>query len=97
MNVIAKILLRYKYKTTIDSLSKSQSIFVMKQDKESGVAVMDRSKDTEKCLSVLQTEQFTKLRHDPTSLSKTRYNGNLGNNINNRGISPVISHRLKPG
>ena len=38
----------------------------MKQDKGRGVVVMDRSKYTEKCLSILQTEQFTKLRHDPT-------------------------------
>ena len=42
----------------------------MKQDKGRGVVVMDRSKYTEKCLSILQTEQFTKLRHDPTGLSK---------------------------
>ena len=27
---------------------------------------MDRSKYTEKCLHMLHTEQFTKLRHDPT-------------------------------
>ena len=38
----------------------------MKQDKGRGVVVMDRSKYTEKCLNILQTKQFTKLRHDPT-------------------------------
>ena len=38
----------------------------MKQDKGRGVVVMYRSKYHEKCLSILQTEQFTKLRHDPT-------------------------------
>ena len=38
----------------------------MKQDKGHDVVVMDRSKYAGKCLRILQTEQFTKLRHDPT-------------------------------
>ena len=38
----------------------------MKQDKGRGVVAVDRSKYTAKCLNILQTEQFTKLRHDPT-------------------------------
>ena len=45
---------------------KNQSICIMKQDKGRGVVVTDRSKYIEKCLSILQTEQFTKLRYDPT-------------------------------
>ena len=53
------------YKTIIDGLSNNQSICIMKQDKGRGVVVMDRSKYTEKCLSILQTEQFTKLRPYP--------------------------------
>ena len=62
----SKINVPYKYKTVIDSLWKSQNICIIKQDKGSGVVVMDWSKCTEKCLNILQTEQFTKLRHDPT-------------------------------
>ena len=62
----SKIHVPYKYKTIIDSLSKNQSICIMRQDKGRGVVVMDRSKYTEKCLSILQNEQFTKPRHDPT-------------------------------
>ena len=42
----------------------------MKKDKGRGVVVMDRSKYTEKCLSILQTEQFTKQRHEE-KLQKT--------------------------
>ena len=38
----------------------------MKQDKGRGVVVMNRSNCTEKCLNILQNEQFIKLRHDPT-------------------------------
>ena len=61
-----KIHVPYKYKTIIGSVSENQSICIMKQDKRRGVVVIDRSKYTEKCLNILQTEQFTKLRHDPT-------------------------------
>ena len=50
----SKIHVPYKYKTIIEGLSKNQSICVMKQDKGRGVAVMDRSKYTEKCLSIHQ-------------------------------------------
>ena len=62
----SKIHVPYKYKTIIDRLSKNQRICIIKQDKGRGVAVMDRSKYTKKYLNILQTEQFTKLRHDPT-------------------------------
>ena len=51
----------------IDSLSKKQNISIMKQDKGRGAVVMNRSNYTEKCLNILQNEQFIKLRHDPTN------------------------------
>ena len=66
----SKIHVPYKYKTIIESLLKNQSICIMKKDKGRGVAVMDGSKYTEKCLSILQTEQFTKQRHEK-KLQKT--------------------------
>ena len=56
----------YKCKKIISRLSKNQSICIMKEDKGRGVAVMDKSKYTKKSLHILQTEQFTELRHDPT-------------------------------
>ena len=62
----SKIHVPYKYKTIIDRLSKNQSICIMKQDKGCCVVFMDSSKYTKKCLNILETEQFTKLRHDPT-------------------------------
>ena len=39
----------------------------MKQGKGRGVVIMNRSKCLEKCLPILQGEQFTKLDYDPTS------------------------------
>ena len=44
----------------------------MKQDKGRGVVAIDRSKYTEKCLNTLQSEQFTKLKHDPTKSIKNK-------------------------
>ena len=38
----------------------------MKQGKGSGVAIMNKPKYHEKCLELLNTDQFTKLNHDPT-------------------------------
>ena len=71
----------------------------MKQDKGRGVVVMNKSKYTEKCLHALQTEQFTKLRHDPTKSIEKKKNTagikEIKNKINNARVLPVISHRLK--
>ena len=64
MNDIVKLMV---LKMIIDSLSKKQNISIMKQDKGRGVVVMNRSNYTEKCLNILQNEQFIKLRHDPTN------------------------------
>ena len=60
----------YKCKAIIYSLSKNQSICVMKQDQGRDVVAMDKSKYTEKYLHILQTEQFNKLIHDPTKSIK---------------------------
>ena len=74
----SKIQIPYKDKTIIDRLLKNQSFCIMKQDKGRGVVVMNKSKYTEKCLHALQTEQFTKLRHDPTKSieKKKKYSRN---------------------
>ena len=62
-------------KTVIDSISRNQSIYILKQMKGRGAVVMDRSKFSEKCLSILETAQFTKLRMIQQSLSQTTYDG----------------------
>ena len=38
----------------------------MKQDKRSGAVIMDKAKYQEKCLALLNTNQFVKLNRDPT-------------------------------
>ena len=51
----SRIHVSHKYKTIVDSLSKNQSICIMKQDKERGVVVMDRSKCENKIQRELRT------------------------------------------
>ena len=47
-------------------------IIIIKQDKEWGVVILDRTKYTDKCLSMLATKQFSKLDYDPTSKLESR-------------------------
>ena len=51
----SKIHVPYKYQTITDSLSKNQSICIVKQNKGRGFVVMVRSKYTERCLNILPT------------------------------------------
>ena len=43
-----------------------KGLCILKQDKGRDVVLMDRTKYTNKCLKILQTNQFTKLYHDST-------------------------------
>ena len=49
-----------------------------------------------KCLHILQTEQLTKLRHDPTKSIEKKMQRKLATKIKNARVSAVISHMLKP-
>ena len=64
----------------------------MKQNKGRGIIVLDRSKNTEKYLNIPQTEQFTKLRHDPTKYWKQDTTGikEIEKKINNKSINSYI-------
>ena len=56
-----------KYKKVIDRLSKNNNIIIIKKDKGREVAILDRTKYIDKCLSMVATKQFSKLDYDPTS------------------------------
>ena len=47
-------------------------IIIIKQDKEWGVVILDRTKYIDKCLSMLATKQLSKLDYDPTSKLESR-------------------------
>ena len=62
----SEIRVPYKYKKITDQLSRNKDLCILKQDKGRGVVLMDRTKYTNICLEILETNQFTKLNHDPT-------------------------------
>ena len=61
-----KIKVPYKYQQIIANLTNKKTIKVLKQDKGSGVVIVDSSKYTEKCLGLLKNERFLKINDDPT-------------------------------
>jgi len=65
-NKYSSIKVPYRYRKTITNLSNNNNIVLLKQDKGRGIVIIDKEKYTEKCLSLLETQQFTKLDKDPT-------------------------------
>ncbi len=68
-----------KYEETINRLSKNKDIVILRQDKGKGVILMNRSKYVEKCLSQLETPNFSKLDADPTKSFETKVQKALHN------------------
>ena len=56
----------YKYKKIIDQLSRNKDLWTLKQEKGRSVMLMGRTKYKNKCVEILETNQFIKLSHDPT-------------------------------
>ena len=54
------------------SFHEKKYIVIMKQDKGRGIVVLNRWKHTEKCLAILNTEQFRKLYSDPTKSTERK-------------------------
>ena len=57
----------YNCRKIVNDLSRNKDIVIMKQNKGRRVVVMDRGKYFDKCLAILNTEQFVQLQKDPTS------------------------------
>ena len=55
-----------KVQKVIDKLAKEKNIRILKQDKGRGVVILDKTKYIEKCMALLNAEQFTKLPKDNT-------------------------------
>ena len=49
----------------------------MKQDKRSGVVIMNRNICFDKYLALLSSEQFVKLNQDPTAITKRTAKGRV--------------------
>ena len=61
-----KIKVPYKYRKIINELIKREKIALLKADKGRDIVIMNKHKYHEKCLELIDTEQFQKLNHDPT-------------------------------
>ena len=57
-------------KNIIERLSRNKDIIIMKQDKRSGVFIINKRRYHEKFLELLNTDEFTKLNLDPTKKSQ---------------------------
>ena len=55
-----------QYEETIKNMTRNKNIVILRQDKGRGVVLMNKSKYIEKCLSQLNTENFSKMNEDPT-------------------------------
>ena len=66
------IKVRYKHRGSIRNLSNNENIVIMKQDKGRGVAIMDRNKYFDKCLALLNSEQFVKINQDATATAERK-------------------------
>ena len=55
----------YKEREIINKLKKNQNTLLL-QDKGRGIVIIDRNRYTNKCLNILNTEQFRKLDRDST-------------------------------
>ena len=54
-----------KKKKIISTLSNRKYIVILKQDKGRGVVIMDQNNYTEKCMSLLSSNQFLHIANDP--------------------------------
>ena len=61
------IKLKTKLRHTCEKYSDIKVLVVLKQGKGRGVVILDKNIYVEKCLSILDTNQFTKLDKNPTS------------------------------
>ena len=68
----SQIYIPYKYKKIIEQLSNNRNICIMRQDKGRDVVTIDQSNYRAKCLELLQTNKFSKLKHDPRKSFKKK-------------------------
>ena len=64
--IYTRIKVPYKYQQTVKELSKKQNIVNMKQYKSSGLVIMDKSECREKCLRILENDNFKMTDQDST-------------------------------
>ena len=97
-----KIEIAYKYKTAIQSLSQNRNTMLLNQDKGQRIVIFDRTKYIEKCMNLINTDQFRKLENDPTKRTETKLQNKLRSLRNNEHLSEedykrIYSKLSRPG
>ena len=95
-----KIKVPYKYRKVVKELSERRDISNLKADKSRRVVIMNRDKYMEKCLPILNTNQFVELNSDPTKTTKRKYRmfyGKLNQSFHrmNTNSFTQLDHRLE--
>ena len=64
----------------IKRLSNNKDIAILKQDKGKGVVILNHSKNIEKCLSIVNSNQFLQIDKDPTASIERKVQKNAKKN-----------------
>ena len=74
----------------INNLSNIKSIILNKQDRDRGIVILDRKYYIEKCLSIVVSKQFKKIKKDSTKTLESKVQRTL------RKIESVLSENFIP-
>ena len=66
---------------------------LLRQDKGRGIVIIDRNRYTNKCLNILNTEQFRNLDEDPSKSIETKIQRDVGK-IKKPPVKPRIYENL---
>ena len=89
-----KVRMLFRYLQAIKMLSNNKDIAILKQDKGSGVVILNRSKNIEKCLSIVNNSQFLRVDKDPTVYIERKIQRTLGK-IKDK-IPSLLSSKIYP-
>ena len=59
----SKVIVLYTHQEIIDKLPRNTDILILRQGKGRGIATLDCKDCIQKCVSILSTSQFRKIRH----------------------------------
>ena len=66
-----------KYQKITDNISRNKYIILTKQDKGRGVVILDKKDYIKKCINILDSKQFKKLKKDPTKALENKMQHSL--------------------
>ncbi len=89
-----------QYEETIKNLTRNKNIVILRQDKGRGVVLMNKSKYIEKCMLQLETQNFAKLKEDPTQRTERKVQDilrEIKNDIGEEAYKNIYPSGSNPG